>query len=163
MKIHIFLLLITIIFFNLKEVRCQNDINKFDLYQKVDSVVISYEVSYDKETSSEFEDASNHPSFKKSRKLNQKEIDTLRKYLLSRSSYSNEVSGLSYSDIFIYYYRNGSVEKLITISSISRNINFIRNDNFVQKSISIAFEEYLTNLLRKKGIWAKAETFYQFD
>lgn len=153
--------MITIISFNF-EVRCQNEINEFDLYQKVDSVVISYEVSYDKETSSEFEDASNHPSFKKSRKLNQKEIDTLRKYLLSRSSYSNEVSGLSYSDIFIYYYRNNSVEKLIIISSITRNINFIRNDNFVQKSISKTFENYLTNLLRKKGLWTKEKTFYEF-
>lgn len=167
MKKYILLFLI-IIFCSFEDVRSQNciisnNLKQFDLCQNVDSVVVSYEVSYDKETSSEFEDASNHPSFKKSRKLNQKDIDTLRKYLLSQESYSNDVSGLSHSDIYIYYYRNGLMEKVITISSISRNINFIRNDNFVQKSISGTLEEYLSKLLKKKGIWAKTKTFYQFD
>lgn len=140
-----------------------NNINNFYLSQNVDSVVISYQVSYDKETSHQFEDASSHPSFKKSKKLNKKEIDTLTKYLLSKTSYTDIVSGLSHSDIYIYYYRNNSIEKTITISSISRNINFIRNDNFVQKSISTTFQDYLTNLLHKKGIWTKAKTFYEFD
>jgi hypothetical protein len=142
-----------------------DNINDITLLQEPDSIVVSFYLIKDKETSSYLDDDSvGAIRFFKSAVLLSKECVRLSKYLFFEKSYQDQYAVLNHNDINIKYYKNGIIYNDIYISSITRNItiNSIGNNSqqiIFKKQITKRFEKHLSNLLRKKKIWNNTNGF----
>jgi hypothetical protein len=137
-------------------------IDHIAILQNPDSVVVSFYLITDKETSFYSDDNIGSIRFHKSAVLSSKEYVTLSKYLLSVKSYHDRYAVLNHNDINIKYYKNGIICNDIYISSITRNITVHAQQMILKKQITERFEKHLTNLLRKKKIWNKENSFEKF-
>jgi len=144
-----------------QDIETYNDISSLnpEYFIDVDSVIVTYRMDFDLETSSEFDDKSSFKSMGKKGSLSKKEIRKLNNYLLSSKSYSNRVAGLVHRDIIFTYFKNNSDIIVVNVSSITRNITLIKDSDIIQNAITPQFEKYITHLLRQKKIWSKEKSF----
>ena len=133
--------------------------------EKFDSVTIAYGFDINKESCLlPFGDEIERDTFilKGVAKLSKSEIKKLHQWFLSEKSFSHGVV-LTDGGIVISYYKNDMVIIRCFISYYTRKFVFVNGEHYFNKSITPAFEKYLTALMRKKKLWSRKEGFYNWD
>ena len=167
-------------------------IKDFPFLQNADSVKIFFEMYYDKEISEPppppplgdtiatilmYEEPkldtmtflktdTGNPTvtYSENARLSRQEIDQLSHLVLDSRNYTNERPLLNYEDISVLYYQNGRAIQYLYISTITRRVTVSRDDRNIifENRINKRFEDFITNLMIKKGLWDKGSTFMPY-
>jgi len=151
------------------------DFNRVNLPQDIDSVTIAHDVFYDRETDlyndeKRFWEGITPLPTKEGemarrwdeKRLTDKEILQLNRFIQSAGSYRYTQSALGHADIFLYYYKNNKIVYKIMISSITRNIIFLQDQWTIRNCINMKFERYISKLLHSKNIWSESVQFTEW-
>jgi hypothetical protein len=131
--------------------------------EKFDSITITYGIDDNKELSSPFDETERDTFIITGVvQLSKSEIEELHKWFLSKKAFLESVALLNHRDIRISYYKNDTVSVFCAISTLTRKFTLANGEHYFAKSITPAFEKYLTALMRKKKLWNKKDTFYKF-
>jgi hypothetical protein len=134
--------------------------------EKFDSVTITYGLDINRENTLPL-DGIERDTFiiKGVAQLSKSEIKELHRWLLSEKSFLTHGVLLRDGDIVISYYKNDTIAVSCAVSTHTRKFAFLTLDgeHYFNKSVSPAFEKYLTALLRKKKLWSKKEGFVKWE
>jgi hypothetical protein len=132
--------------------------------EKFDSVTITFGEDHNKELSSPL-DGVERDTFivRGDAQLSKPEIEELHQWFRSEKTLTDTVPLLSHGDIIITYYQNDTIAVVCHISSQTRKFTLLNGERYFARSITPAFEKYLTALIRKKKLWSDKESFFDWD